>query len=59
MIRYALHLRYASLQEYKLLLEKCPMPFLSLLNKIQQGGVDTLKALTTLYQKAPILVTLL
>ena len=38
-ICYALHLRYTSLQGYKLVLEKFPMPSISLLNKIQQGGV--------------------
>ena len=48
MIRYALHLRYMSLQAYRLLFEKSPMLFLSQLNNIQQGGVDTLKALNTL-----------
>ena len=48
MIRYALHLRYMSLQAYRLLLEKSPMPFLSLLHNIQQCGVDALKALKTL-----------
>ncbi|MEO0684954.1 MAG: hypothetical protein AAFY76_07890, partial [Cyanobacteria bacterium J06649_11] len=35
MIRFALHLRHTSLQAYKLLLEKFPMPSLSLLTKIQ------------------------
>ena len=57
MIRYALHLRYTSLQAYRLLLEKSPMLPLSLLNNIQQGGVDALKALKALYEKAPFLVT--
>ena len=57
MIRYALHLRYTSLQAYRLLLEKSPMLSLSLLNNIQQGGVDALKALKALYEKAPFLVT--
>ena len=57
MIRYALHLRYMSLQAYRLLLEKSPMPFLSLLNNIQQCGVDALKVLKTLYVKAPFLET--
>ena len=57
MIRYALHLRYTSLQAYRLLLEKSPMLSLSLLNNIRQGGVDALKALKTLYEKAPFLVT--
>ena len=33
MISYALLLRYTSLQSYKLLLEKFPLPSISLLNK--------------------------
>ena len=57
MIRYALHLRYTSSQAYRLLLEKSLMLSLSLLNNIQQGCVDALKALKTLYEKASILVT--
>ena len=56
-IRHALHLRYTSLQAYRLLLEKSPMLSLSLLNNIQQGGVHGLKALKTLYEKVPFLVT--
>ena len=54
MIRFALHLRYTSLQAYKLLLEKFPLPSISLLNKIQQGGVDSLKALVILREKGEI-----
>ena len=46
-----------SLQAYRLLLEKSPVLFLSLLNNIQQGGVDALKALKTLYENAAFLVT--
>ena len=57
MIRYALHLRYTSSQAYRLLLEKSLMLSLSLLHNIQQGGVDALKALKTLYEKASFLVT--
>ena len=57
MIRYALHLRYTSSQAYRLLLEKSLMLSLSLLNNIQQGAVDALKALKALYEKAPFLVT--
>ena len=57
MIRYALHLRYMSLQKYRLSFNESPMLFLSLLNNIQHGGVDALKALKTLYEKAPFLVT--
>ena len=57
MIRYALHLRYMSLQAFRILFEKSPVLFWSLLNNIQQGGVDALKALKALYEKAPFLVT--
>ena len=46
-----------SLQASRLLLEKSPMLFLSLLNNIQQGGVDALKALKTLHEKSPFLGT--
>ena len=54
MIRYTLLLRYTSLQAYKLLLEKFPLPSISLLNKVQQGGVDSLKALKVLREKGKI-----
>ena len=54
MIRFALHLRHTSLQAYKLLLEKFPVPSISLLNKIQQGEVDSLKALKVLREKGGI-----
>ena len=57
MIRYALHLRYMSLQAFRILFEKSPVLFWSLLNNIQQGGVDALKALKNIYEKAPFLVT--
>ena len=57
MIQYALHLRYMSLQTYRLLFEESPMLFLSLLNNIQQGRVDALKALKTLYEKVSFLMT--
>ena len=59
MIRDALHLRYASLQANRLLLlQRSSMLSLQLLNNIQQGGVDALKALKTLYENAPFLVTI-
>ena len=48
---YVLHLRYISLQANRLLLEKFPMQSLPLLNKIQQGGVDAIKALKTAHEK--------
>ena len=37
-------------------LQKSPMLYFLLLNNIQQGGIDALKALKTLYEKAPFLV---
>ena len=46
-----------SLQAYRLLFEKSPMLFLSPLNNIQQGGVVALKAVKTLYEKVPLLMT--
>ena len=57
MIWYALHLRYMSLQAFRILFEKSPVLFWSLLNNIQQGGVDALKALKALSEKAAFLVT--
>ena len=51
MIRYTLHLRYTSLQACRLFFERFPMPYLSLLNKIQQGGFDMLNVLKTLHEK--------
>ena len=59
MIRFALHLRHASLQGYKLLLEKFPMPSMSLLNKVKQSGVDSLKALKVLREKGEISIDLI
>ena len=50
-IRYALHLRYPSLHAYRLFFQRFRMPYLSLLNKIQQGGVNMLNVLKTLYEK--------
>ena len=46
--RYALHLRYTSLQAYWLLLENFQALYLPLLNNIHLGGTDTLKTLKTL-----------
>ena len=54
MIRFALHLRYTSLQSYKLLLEKFPLPSISTLHRIQAGGVDSLKAAKKLREKGHI-----
>ena len=54
MIRFALHLRYTSLQTYKLLLHKFPFPSISVLSKIQRGGVDALKAIKRLREAGEI-----
>ena len=35
-----------SLQAYRLVREQFPLPSISLLNRIQRGGVDSIKALT-------------
>ena len=59
MIWYALHLRYTLLQRTGYYLKKSPMLSLSLLNNIQQRGVDALKALKRLCEKASFLVTVL
>ena len=54
MIRYALLLRYTSFQAYKLLFKKFPLLSISLLNKVQQGDVDSLRALKLLRGKGKI-----
>ena len=54
MIRFALHLCYTSLQSYKLLLEKFPLPSISILHRIQAGSVDSLKAAKKLREKGHI-----
>ena len=54
MIRYALLLRYTSLQAYKLLLDKFPFPSISLLNRIKKGGVDSIKAIRKLREDGKI-----
>ena len=54
MIRYALHLRYTSFQAYKQLLDRFPLPSINLLSRIQQGGVDSVKALKILHEQGKI-----
>ena len=54
MIRYALLLRHTSLQSYRMLLDQFPLPSLSLLAKIQKGGVDALKSCKLLREKGDI-----
>ena len=51
LLRFALHLRYTSAQAYRQLLEMFPLPSFSLLSKIQQGGVDAVKAIRLLMEK--------
>ena len=53
-IRYALMLRHTSAHAYKLMLEKFPLPSFSLLAKIQQGGVDSVKAVKLLLERGKI-----
>ena len=55
MISYGLHLRHTSFQVYKQLLGKFPLPSISLWNKIQQGGMNSIKALKILRQNGKIL----
>ena len=42
-VRYALLLRYTSIQSYRMLLEHFPLPSLSLLHKISSGTIETVK----------------
>ena len=50
-IRYALLLRYTSLQSYRLVANDFPLPSLSFLKKITQGGIDAVKALANVERK--------
>ena len=54
MIRYGLYLRHISFQTYKQLLEKFPLPSVFLLNKKQQGGVNSKRALMILRENGKI-----
>ena len=54
LIQYALLLRYMSLQSYKLLFEKFPLRFISLLNKIKKGNIDVLKSAKLLLENSSI-----
>ena len=53
-IRYGLHIRHTSFQAYKKLLVKFPLPSILLLNKIKQGGVNSIKALKILRENGKI-----
>ena len=50
-IRYALLLRYTSLQAYNVIAKEFPFPSLSFLRKITQGGIDAVKCLKVLKEK--------
>ena len=54
MIRFALLLRYSSLQTYKLLLKQLSLPSLTLLKRLTTGGVDAVKVAKLLLQKGDI-----
>ena len=44
MLRYALMLRYSSLQAYKVMMEEFKLPSLALLQKLTAGKIDTMKS---------------
>ena len=48
LIRYALYLRYTSRQAYIILQEQFPLPSLSFLRKLHNGGIDHFKAMKCL-----------
>ena len=50
MIRYGLHVRDTSFQAYKKLLQKFPLASILLLNKTQQGGVNSIKTMKVLQE---------
>ena len=54
MIRYALLIRHTSAQAYRLLLECFPLPSISLLEKLQKGGINSIKAAKILHEKGYI-----
>lgn len=53
-MRFALRLRYTSKQAYDTLLEEFPLPSLSLLQKLNKGGKDSLKAVKLLLENDEI-----
>ena len=55
MICYGLHLCHTSFQACKQLHEIFPLPSISLLNKIQQGGVNSIKTLKIFLESGQIL----
>ena len=53
-VRYALLLRYTSIQSYRMLLEHFQLPSLSLLHKISSGKIDAVKCAQTLRNEGKI-----
>ena len=51
LMRYALLLYYTSPQGYRMLLPQFPLPSITYLKKLSQGGVDPLKAIKLLREK--------
>ena len=54
LLRYSLLMYYTSPQGYRLLLDQFPFPSISLLKKLSQGGVDSLKACKLLLDRGKI-----
>ena len=54
LLRLLLLLRYSSAHTYKLLLEHFPLPSISYLRKLCQGGIEPLKGAKLLLQKGKI-----
>ena len=54
MLRYAVLLKYTSVQAYKLLLQQFPLTSLSLLKKLTEGGIESLKAAKVLLEQGKI-----
>ena len=53
-VRYALLMRYTSIQSYQMLLEHFPLPLLSLLRMINSGTIDAVKCAQTLKNEGKI-----
>ena len=54
LVRFALLLNYTSPQAYRMLLEEFPLPSVSMLKKLQAGGIDALKAAKLLRESGAI-----
>ena len=54
MIRFALLLRYTSGQAYKILLDKLPLPSMSILRRLKSGSIDAIKAAKVLKENNSI-----